>query len=291
MARHLRDEPEEGEENLACVRANVVIQQSSNLVEANQASVLHHEVFLRIREEHDVEVQSLTEKSDSYKLLSEKLRADLTAAREEHEEMAEQVDALLAEAEEFKKCMNILASKKEAVEAQLELSYAQLRSAKENALGMIEKMKELQHRLDLATSDKADLAKELEVARSEVIEANKRADAKVPQFRINVEVNKPKLRAWSNMKNGKLGERLSRRSELRASILGPRLKSPGRRRTKLGGWTLLRRIPMTRGSLKMRTMPRIRPPIKIESFRALGRLLRSFDTAFSFCIKNLLLAE
>ncbi|XP_070039696.1 uncharacterized protein [Nicotiana tomentosiformis] len=148
------------------------------------ASVLHHEAFLQIQEEHDAEVQSLTEKSDPYKLLSEKLRPDLTAAREEHEEMAEQVrqrieqigqlnsqvDALLAEVEEFKKSMDILASKKEAVEAQLELSDAQLRFAKENALGLIEKMKELQHRLDLSTSDKADLAKELEQARREALE-------------------------------------------------------------------------------------------------------------------------
>ncbi|XP_070057058.1 uncharacterized protein [Nicotiana tomentosiformis] len=38
----------------------------------NQALVLHHEAFLRIREEHDAEVRSLSEKSDSYKLLSEK---------------------------------------------------------------------------------------------------------------------------------------------------------------------------------------------------------------------------
>ncbi|XP_070055409.1 uncharacterized protein [Nicotiana tomentosiformis] len=327
--RHSRDEPEEGEENLACVRANVVIQQSSNLVEADEgtlaiipeqeqaeiipsrakmigrdteggsyrtvenvsrdefsivdiggspqisdamireavmledrsyegiqesadihgfleglesgsseevtgfggmsASVLHHEAFLRIRDEHDVEVRSLTEKSDSYKLLSEKLRADLTAAREEHEKMAEQVfrmfhdsedekeitsndpilqvrhrieqigrlnsqvDALLAEAEEFQKCMDNLASKKEIVEAQLELSDAQLRSAKENALGLIEKMKELQHWLDSASLDKADLTKELEVGRSEVAEANKRVDAKVAQFRIDVEVNQAKV--------------------------------------------------------------------------------------------------
>ncbi|XP_070033062.1 uncharacterized protein [Nicotiana tomentosiformis] len=188
-------------------------------------SVLHHEAFLRIREEHDAEVRSLTEKSDSYKLLSEKLQADLTVAREEHEEMTEQVfrmfhdsedekeittndpilqvrqrikqigwlnsqvDALLAEAEKFKKCMDNLASRKETVEAQLELSDAQPRSAKENALGLIEKMKELQHHLDLASLDKADLAKELKVARSEVVEANKRVDAKVAQFRIDVEVN------------------------------------------------------------------------------------------------------
>ncbi|XP_070052813.1 uncharacterized protein [Nicotiana tomentosiformis] len=295
VARQLRDEPEEGEENLACVQANVVIQQSSDLAKENQGnlaiileqekigiipsrakmiegdteggssreieyisrdefgivdisgsphildnmirefimledrsyegiqesadihgfleglesgaseevndfggmpdSVLHHKAFFRIREEHDAEVWSLTEKSDSYKLLSEKLLVDLTATQEEHEEMAEQVDGLLAEAEEFKKNMDILASKKEAVQAQLKLSDAQLQSTKENALGMIEKMKELQHRLDLATSDKAGLANELEVARSEVIEANKRADAKVSQFRIDVKVKQDKAKS------------------------------------------------------------------------------------------------
>ncbi|XP_070034505.1 uncharacterized protein [Nicotiana tomentosiformis] len=159
------------------------------------ASVLHHEAFIRIREEHDAEVRSLTEKSESYKLLSEKLRADLTAAREEHEDMVKQVDGLLAEAEEFKKSMDILASKKEVVQAQLELSDAQLQSAKENASGLIEKMKDLQHRLDLATSNKEGLANEHDVARSEVIEANKRADAKVAQLRIDVEVNQAKAKS------------------------------------------------------------------------------------------------
>ncbi|XP_070036900.1 uncharacterized protein [Nicotiana tomentosiformis] len=222
-------------------------------------SMLHHEAFLRIREKHDVEVRSLTEKSDSYKLLSEKLRADLTATQEEHEEMAEQVfrifhdsedekeittndpilqvrqrieqirrlnshvDGLLAEAEEFKKSMDILASKKKAVQAQLELSDAQLRSTKENASGLIEKMKELQHQLDLAISDKVGLANELEVARSEVIEANKRVDAKLAQF----------------------GEKNSRRSVPRASMLGPRLKLPGRRRPWLESWPFLKRTPIT----------------------------------------------
>nr|XP_016494566.1 PREDICTED: uncharacterized protein LOC107813776 [Nicotiana tabacum] len=181
---------------------------------SGRASVLHHKAFLRIQEEHDVEVRSLTEKSDSYKLLSEKLRADLTAAREEHEEMVEQVDALLDEAEEFKKYMDILASKKEVVQAQLELSDAQLRSAKENALGLIEKIKELQHRLNLATLDKADLAKELEGARSEVIEANKRADAKVAQFRIDVEVNQAK--AESMVKHAKWQARREALEEVRA---------------------------------------------------------------------------
>ncbi|XP_070049201.1 uncharacterized protein [Nicotiana tomentosiformis] len=204
---------------------------------------LHHEDFLRIREEHEAKVRNLTEKSDSYTLLSEKLRADLATARDEHEEMAEQVlrilhdsedeleittndpilqvrqrleqigrlnsqvDELLAEAEKFKKNMDILASKKEVIQAQLELVEAQLRAAKENASVQIEKINELQYRLDLATSDKASLADELEVARSEVAvarsevvvarsevaEANKRVDAKVTQFRIDVEVNHAKV--------------------------------------------------------------------------------------------------
>ncbi|XP_070036334.1 uncharacterized protein [Nicotiana tomentosiformis] len=125
-----------------------------------------------------------------------------------------QVNALLAEAEEFKKCIDNLASKKEVVEAQLELSDAQLRYAKENALGLIEKMKELQHRLDLATLDKADLAKELEVARFEVIEANKRADAKVAQFKIDVEVNQAK--AASMVEHAKWQARREALEEVRA---------------------------------------------------------------------------
>ena len=55
--------------------------------------------------------------------------------------------------------------------------------------------------MDLAISDKASLADELEVARfevavarSEVAEANKRADAKVAQFRVNVKVNQVKAK-------------------------------------------------------------------------------------------------
>ncbi|XP_070053783.1 uncharacterized protein [Nicotiana tomentosiformis] len=120
-----------------------------------------------------------------------------------------QVDELLAEAEKFKENMDVLASKKEAIQAQLELAETQLRAAEENASVQIKKIKELQHRLDLATSDKAGLADELEVARSEVAiarsevavarskvaEANKRADAKVVQFRINVEVNQAKAKS------------------------------------------------------------------------------------------------
>nr|XP_033517032.1 glutamic acid-rich protein-like [Nicotiana tomentosiformis] len=199
----LMDEPEEGEEDLDCVRANVLIQQSSESAEVNkgtlaiiperekdetipsradmvegetegrtsrevediskdelgivdisgspqisdamigESSVLRHEAFLRIREEHQDEVQNLIDKSDSYKFLSEKLREDLLTTRDEHEEMAEfehikrlnfQVDELIAEGEIFKENMDTLASKKQIVQAQLESVEAQLWAAKENAL-------------------------------------------------------------------------------------------------------------------------------------------------------------
>jgi len=106
-----------------------------------------------------------------------------------------QVDELLAEAKKFKENMDVLASKKEVIQAQLELVETQLRAAKENASVQIEKIKELQHRLHLATSDKAGLADELEVDRSKVAEANKRVDAKVSQFRIDVEVNQAKAKS------------------------------------------------------------------------------------------------
>ncbi|XP_070057721.1 protein WEAK CHLOROPLAST MOVEMENT UNDER BLUE LIGHT-like 1 [Nicotiana tomentosiformis] len=129
----------------------------------NWASMLHHDTFLRFWEEYEAEVRNLTEKSVSCKLLSEKLQADLATARDEQEEIAQQ----------------------------------------------IAKIKKLQHRLDLATSDKASLADKLEVARSEVVvarskvviarsevaEANKRAYAKVAQFKIDVEVNQAKAKS------------------------------------------------------------------------------------------------
>nr|XP_016463218.1 PREDICTED: T-complex protein 1 subunit theta-like [Nicotiana tabacum] len=85
--------------------------------------------------------------------------------------------------------MDILALKKEVVQAQLELSETQLRSVKENASGLIERMKEIQHWLDLAISDKASLADELEVDRSEVIGANKRVDAKVAVFAQGIDTS------------------------------------------------------------------------------------------------------
>ncbi|XP_070047224.1 uncharacterized protein [Nicotiana tomentosiformis] len=58
----------------------------------NQASVLHHEDFLRYREEfkrHEAVTRELIEKKDAYKLLSEKLQAELEAARKEHSGLVE----------------------------------------------------------------------------------------------------------------------------------------------------------------------------------------------------------
>ncbi|XP_070054816.1 uncharacterized protein [Nicotiana tomentosiformis] len=112
-----------------------------------------------------------------------------------------QVDAIHAEAEEFKMNMDILASKKEIVQAQLESAETQLQAAKEKASVQVEKIKRIQHRLDLTIYDKASLVDKLEVARSEVAvarsevaEANKRDDAKVAQFRVDVKVDQAKAK-------------------------------------------------------------------------------------------------
>ncbi|XP_019225325.1 PREDICTED: uncharacterized protein LOC109206910 [Nicotiana attenuata] len=172
----------------------------------NRASVLHNEAFLRYREEltgHEAEVWDLTEKSDTYKLLSEKLQDDLVTARDEHAEqvyrmlhgsedeleimtndpilqvqqrleqigeLQKQVDTIRAEAEEFKKNMDILASKKEAAQTQLESTEIQLRAAREKASVQVKKIDELQSQL-------ANLANELEAAKSEVAVANTKAHA------------------------------------------------------------------------------------------------------------------
>uniref|UniRef100_A0A1S3ZAU6 Myosin heavy chain, embryonic smooth muscle isoform-like n=1 Tax=Nicotiana tabacum TaxID=4097 RepID=A0A1S3ZAU6_TOBAC len=67
----------------------------------NEVLVLHHETFLRYRDELnqlEAEVRGFTEKRDTYKLLNEQheeeakgLRAELEAARKEHADLVEQV--------------------------------------------------------------------------------------------------------------------------------------------------------------------------------------------------------
>ncbi|XP_070003366.1 uncharacterized protein [Nicotiana sylvestris] len=161
--------------------------------EAQQAldrvSVLHHETFLRYRDElthHEAKVWELTERRDTYNLLNEKLQAELEVAQREHGEMAEQgrdiqaqVDKIQAEAEEFKKNMDILALKKKVVQAQLESAEAQLRAEKEKTLAQAKKIEELQSQLNSAISGKENLAKELKVDKSEAVVAKTEVDAKV----------------------------------------------------------------------------------------------------------------
>ncbi|XP_070008753.1 uncharacterized protein [Nicotiana sylvestris] len=228
----LRDESEEEEDKsklVACMRANVTVQEASEAAgaeveptrheevekgslagvsELEGASVLHHETFLRYREDlthHEAGVRDLAEKRDTYKLLSEKLQADLETAWREHTEIADQVirvlhdsedkmdivannpilqlrqrleqigkfksqvDTIQAEAEEFKKNMDILASKKEVVQAQQESAKTQLQAAKEKISVQVNKIEELQSLLDSAISDKENLAKELEADKSGVV--------------------------------------------------------------------------------------------------------------------------
>ncbi|XP_070019384.1 uncharacterized protein [Nicotiana sylvestris] len=195
------------------------------------ALVLHHEAFLRIWEERKAEVRNFTEKSNTYKLLSENLQADLMTARDEHAEMAgqvfrvlhdsedeleiitndpilqvrqrleqikdlqRQIDSIRAEAEKFKGCMDILASQKEAVQAELESTDSRFGAEREKTLAQATKIDELLSRLDSAISDKANLSNELERAKSEVAKANTIADAKVAQFKVDVETIQVKARS------------------------------------------------------------------------------------------------
>ncbi|XP_070029320.1 WEB family protein At5g16730, chloroplastic-like [Nicotiana sylvestris] len=131
------------------------------------ASVLHHEAFLLIREERKVEVQGLTEKYDNYKCLSEKLQADLVTTRDEHAEMAKQV-------------FRVLHGSENELEITTNDLVLQLRASREKASVHAKKIEELQSNL-------ANLAKELDVARSEAVATNNKAQVNVTQYKVGVE--------------------------------------------------------------------------------------------------------
>lgn len=64
---------------------------------------VHHEAFLRYMEElnhHEVEVRDLTEKRDSFKLLSEKLRAELEISQKKYLQMAKHIIRVLNDSED-----------------------------------------------------------------------------------------------------------------------------------------------------------------------------------------------
>nr|XP_016439551.1 PREDICTED: uncharacterized protein LOC107765425 [Nicotiana tabacum] len=165
-------EEEEDSELVTSVRSGSELPQVMEAVEeaVDEASVLHQEAFLRYREEfkhHKAETRDLAEKKDAYKLFSEKLQADLEAARKEHACFVEQVirifelsdddsdtlandsntqvqqrleqigklqvevDMVKAEAKKWKKNMDLLALEKETTRAQLASAEVQLRAIKE----------------------------------------------------------------------------------------------------------------------------------------------------------------
>ncbi|XP_070036661.1 uncharacterized protein [Nicotiana tomentosiformis] len=158
----------------------------------NEASVLHHETFLRYRDELnqlEAEVRELTEKRDTYKFLSEQregeaksLRAELEAAQKDHADLVEQVqqkidqinqlraemDAVKVEAEKWRGTMDCLALEKETTQAQLTSAEVQLRATREKAEAWSQKIEELKSQLSSVVSDRETLSKELKAAKSVV---------------------------------------------------------------------------------------------------------------------------
>ncbi|XP_070046983.1 uncharacterized protein YGR130C-like [Nicotiana tomentosiformis] len=204
-----------------------------SIPEDARASVLHHENFLRYREElnqHEAETQELIEKRDAYKLLSVKLQAKLEAARKEHADLVKQVrqafevsddysdivandlnpqaqkkldhieqlrvevNTVKAEAEEWKKNMDRLASEKETAHAQLASTEVQFRAAKEKTLVQAKKIEELQSQLNSAVSDQEYLANDLDAAKLEVVVVRAEADDRVAQHKADAEVTQDQAR-------------------------------------------------------------------------------------------------
>ncbi|XP_070047066.1 uncharacterized protein [Nicotiana tomentosiformis] len=98
-----------------------------------------------------------------------------------------QIDAIQIEAEEFKKNMDLITSQKESVQTQLALAEAQLRDAKEKTSVQAKRIEELQSKRNSAVSSQESLATKLEAAKSKVAIASTKADAKVAQFKVDIE--------------------------------------------------------------------------------------------------------
>ncbi|XP_070034391.1 uncharacterized protein [Nicotiana tomentosiformis] len=160
---------------------------------------------------------------DTYKILSDKLQAELEATQKEYtdlvkhvrrvcelsgddsdimandpnlqvqkrlgqiEQLHVEVDTVKAEAEEWKKNMDRLASEKKTAREQLASTEVQLRAAKEKTLVQAKKIEELQSQLNSVVFGQENLAKELKAAKSEVVVAKTEADDKVAQFKVDVE--------------------------------------------------------------------------------------------------------
>nr|XP_016439888.1 PREDICTED: uncharacterized protein LOC107765724 [Nicotiana tabacum] len=136
----------------------------------NEVSVLHHEAFLRYREEfkhHEAEIRELAEKKDVYKLLSEKLQAELEAARNDDS--------------------NILANDPNPQVQKRLNQIEQLQVEVDTMKVEVNTIEGLQSQLNSAFFGQENLAKELEAAKLEVIMAKTEANDKVAQFKADVE--------------------------------------------------------------------------------------------------------
>ncbi|XP_070037087.1 uncharacterized protein [Nicotiana tomentosiformis] len=156
----------------------------------NRASVLHHEVFLRYREEfkrHEVVTLEFAEKKDTYMLLSEKLQAKLKAVRKEHADLVEQVRRIFELSDDDSD--TLANDPNPQVQKRLD-QIEQLQVEVDTVKAETEKRKK---NMDRLTSEKetarAQLAsaEEHEVAKSEVVMAKTKADKNVAQFKADVE--------------------------------------------------------------------------------------------------------
>ncbi|XP_070039533.1 uncharacterized protein [Nicotiana tomentosiformis] len=149
-----------------------------------RASVLHHEVFLRYREEfkhHEGETRELDEKKDAYKLLNtlaNDSNPQVQKRLDQIEQLQVEVDMVKAGAEEWKKNMDRLTSKKEIARAQLGSAEILLRAINDKYSVQANKIKELHSQLNSVVSGQEALAKELEAAKLEVVVTKTEADDK-----------------------------------------------------------------------------------------------------------------
>ncbi|XP_070036504.1 interactor of constitutive active ROPs 3-like [Nicotiana tomentosiformis] len=157
----------------------------------NRASVLHHETFLRYREElkhHEVETRELTEKRDTYKLLSEKLQAGLEAAQKEHADLVEQVRRVFEVSDDESDTVANDPNPQETGRAQLASVEVQLQAAKEKTSVQAKKIEELQSQLNSIVSVQENLAKDLEAAKSEVVMVRAEANDRMAGHKDDAEV-------------------------------------------------------------------------------------------------------
>ncbi|XP_070054080.1 uncharacterized protein [Nicotiana tomentosiformis] len=98
-----------------------------------------------------------------------------------------EMDIVKAEAEEWRGRMDHLDSEKEAVRAQLNLTEIQLRAVKERAGVQTKRVEELQLQLGSTVSNRKNLAKELETAKSVAVVVKADADEMVAQYKDDAE--------------------------------------------------------------------------------------------------------